>query len=69
MMTSIRAPDLIPLRPNWLVRRHERVVRSYPSGIDPAIIADDLGLTTRTVIMIQMKLGLRRPRTHSDYRE
>lgn len=63
-MTAVRAPDLVPVRHNWLVRKYADRLRTYPRGLDPAIIADDLGLQPRTVMMMQLKLGLRRAANH-----
>lgn len=45
-------------RGGWKRRRWERQIRER-IGIDAALIADELGLSERTVVMLQRKLGLR----------
>jgi len=55
---SVTAPELFPERPHHLVQKYGREVRAA-AGIEPASIAASLGITERTVCMIQRKLGLR----------
>ncbi len=62
-MPKIHAPELYAPKHNWLVARHRRAIEAA-RGVDPAIIADDLGLSIRTVMMIQLKLGLRKCTTN-----
>lgn len=61
----VTAPELFPQRSHWLVRKYGGEVRAA-AGIDPAALAASLGITERTVCMIQRKLGLRacRPARH-----
>lgn len=45
-------------RGGWLRRKYERAIRER-AGISAALIADELGLQERTVVMLQRKIGLR----------
>jgi hypothetical protein len=60
VMTSptVIAPELFPERPHWLVQKYGPAIRER-HGIDPVLIANDLGLSTQTVLMVQRKLRLR----------
>lgn len=66
-MTTLR--DLPPEpRGGWMTKRWGAAIRER-HGISAALIADELGLQERTVIMIQRKLGLRpcrQPGSHND---
>jgi hypothetical protein len=59
--------QLIDLPPDprggQLRRKYERQLRERV-GIDPALIAAELGLKERTVVRLQVKLGLRGCRNH-----
>lgn len=50
-------------RGGWLRRKYGPRIREL-QGINPAMIAMELGLQERTVVMIQRKLGLRGCRGH-----
>jgi hypothetical protein len=58
LKTNVYAPELYPRKKSRLVKRHEAQMAGT-LGVDPAIIADQLGLQVRTVCSIQRKLGLR----------
>ena len=60
-MTRIRAPELYDTkrRCNGFTPEREAILRAQ-AGIEPAILAMQLGLTERFVIMYQRKLGLRK---------
>ena len=58
-MPKRHAPELYKPKHNWLVERHQKAVLAA-RGVDPALVADELGITERTVRMIQRKLGLRK---------
>ena len=50
-------------RGGLLRRKYEQRIRDRV-GIDPAVIAMELGLQERTVVRLQVKLGLRGCRNH-----
>lgn len=59
-MAQIFALDLFPLkrRPGFTRERDEFLRENH--GVDPAILADSLGVIERFVIGYQRKLGLRK---------
>jgi len=57
-MPNIIAPELYRKKNSDLVRKYAEQLRGT-GGIDPKILADQLGLQVRTVCMIQRKLGER----------
>ena len=61
-MVRVVAPELVRAQ-TPVVRKYARAVREA-QGVDPAIIAETLGLKVATVEMIQRKLGLRRCRNY-----
>jgi hypothetical protein len=52
------APELYPLKQSRMVRKYGAAIREA-AGVDPAMIADSLGIKPITVVTIQRKLGLR----------
>jgi hypothetical protein len=58
---KVRAPDLFHPKKSNLVQRYAKAMEDT-QGVDPAVIADSLGLQVRTVCRIQRKLGLRNAR-------
>lgn len=62
-MVKVRAPELYTPR-MWInIRKHRKAV-TEAVGIDPAIVAAQLGIKPNTVLMIQRKLGLRKCTGH-----
>ena len=58
-MVEVRAPELYESKPSPLVRKHRNAILARV-GIDPAIIANELNLKERTVLLIQRKVGVRK---------
>jgi hypothetical protein len=59
-MTFVYAPDLYKKRrASRHSKQREEYLRANP-GIDPAILAYDMGVTERFVVEFQRKLGLRK---------
>jgi hypothetical protein len=58
-MSTIHAPDFYEPRKNWRTKKRDEFLRENV-GIDPAILADGLGVSERFVISYQRKLGIRR---------
>jgi hypothetical protein len=58
MAGHIYAPDLYEPKRIWRTKIRDDFLRKY-TGIDPAILADELGLTERFVISYQRKIGVR----------
>ena len=56
---KVRGPDLFHPKKSNLFRRYAKAMEGT-QGVDPAIVADSLGLQVRTVCRIQRKLGLRK---------
>jgi hypothetical protein len=56
---KVHAPDLFSPKKSNLVRRYATAMEGT-QGVDPAIVAEELGLQVRTVCKIQRKLGLRK---------
>jgi len=67
-MPKVRAPDLFPQRQRHPNPQRDAYLRAHPL-IDPAILADALGITERTVRHRQRKLGLRLCVNHTTIRE
>jgi hypothetical protein len=59
LIEKVRAPDLFHPKKSNLVQRYAKAMEDT-QGVDPTIIADQLGLQVRTVCRIQRKLGLRK---------
>jgi len=55
---SVRAPDLFERRAPIQQTKHDAALRAA-IGVDPAILAADLGVSERFVLRRQRKLGLR----------
>lgn len=60
---SVRAPELFERRAPIQQTKHDAVLRASV-GVDPAILAADLGVTESFIRRRQRKLGLR-PCTHA----
>jgi hypothetical protein len=56
--THIHAPELYEPKRIWRTKSRDEFFRKN-YGIDPAILADELGLTERFVISYQRKIGVR----------
>lgn len=56
---NIVAPGLYPEKRPRMYTRERDVFLRESKGVDPAILADALGLTERFVISYQRKLGIR----------
>lgn len=56
-MKAVRAPELF--EPKTRPSKHDAFLRAH-IGIDPAILASDLGVSERFVRQRQRKLGLRK---------
>jgi hypothetical protein len=58
----------LPPRRRWraFTKEREAYLRAN-AGVDAALLAQDLGVTTRFVIMFQRRLGLRRMTDPRDY--
>lgn len=56
---KIRCPDLYPRKKHTMYTERVATYLRQNVGIDPAILAADLGLTPRFIISYQRKLGLR----------
>ena len=63
----VYAPDLWQPKPTPSVQKHGAYIRAN-LGVDPHLIAMDLRISPRTVVLIQRKLGLRcsRPEARQD---
>lgn len=62
MTIRVHAPDLFPLktrRKTGFTPERDAYLRAHPN-VDPAILADALGLTEGFVVMYQRKLGIRK---------
>ena len=57
-MSTIHCPDFYEPKKKWRTKERDEFIREN-IGIDPAILADGLGLSERFVISYQRKLGLR----------
>jgi len=57
-MSTIHAPDFYEPRKKWRTKKRDEFLRENV-GIDPAILADGLGVSERFVISYQRKLGVR----------
>jgi len=58
-VTSVRAPELFARKGSRTQTKHDALLRERV-GIDPAIIAAELGITERFIRIRQRKLGLRK---------
>ncbi len=67
-MTHIHAPELYTPRKRRQPPRIAAMLLAHP-GVCPAILAADLGITERFVIMVQRKLGIRKFTSPSSYRK
>ena len=56
---KIRCPDLYPRKKHQMYTDRVANYLRQNIGIDPAILAQDLGLSLRFIISYQRKLGLR----------
>jgi hypothetical protein len=56
---SVRAPELFARKEPVTRTKHDALLRER-AGIDPAIIAAELGVTERFIWIRQRKLGLRK---------
>ena len=67
---KVHAPELFEPRrnPNWPPKHHAKYLRENV-GIDPAILAADMGVAICYVYTVQRYLKLRRLTTWSDYRK
>jgi hypothetical protein len=63
----VMAPDLYKPRKRWRPSIAAHLLAN--AGICPAILAADLGLSERFVIMVQRKLGLRKLTSPNEYRK
>jgi hypothetical protein len=57
-MSTIHCPDFNEPKKKWRTKKRDEFIGENV-GIDPAILADGLGLSERFVISYQRKLGLR----------
>jgi hypothetical protein len=57
-MSTIHAPDFYEPRKKWRSKKRDEFLRENV-GIDPAVLADGLGVPERFVISYQRKLGVR----------
>ena len=57
-MSTIHCPDFYEPKKKWRTKKRDEFIRENV-GIDPAILANGLGLSERFVISYQRKLGLR----------
>ena len=57
-VTNVRAPELYEPKVAKRHRRHEAYLRAH-QGVDPAIMAIELGISEVSVRTAQRKLGLR----------
>jgi hypothetical protein len=58
-MGAIHCPDFYEPKRKWRTKKRDEFIREN-IGIDPAILADGLGLSERFVITYQRKLGIRK---------
>ena len=64
---TVYAPDLYERKWRGYTPERAAFLREH-SGIDAALLADSLGLSVRSVVRLQQKLGLRKILNHSDRR-
>jgi hypothetical protein len=57
-MSTIHCPDFYEPKKKWRTKKRDEFIRENV-GIDPAILANGLGLSERFVISYQRKLGVR----------
>ena len=59
-MTDVYAPDLYPKRRRKMCTPERDKYLRDNATVDPALLANDLGITERAVISYQRRLGVRR---------
>ena len=57
-MSTIHAPDFYEPKKKWRTKKRDKFLRENV-GIDPAILAYDLGASASFVMRYQRKLGVR----------
>jgi hypothetical protein len=56
---KVHAPELWEPKPYWLTSERAAFLRSH-AGVDPALLAEELGVKESTIRLWQRKLGLRK---------
>ena len=57
-MPSIRAPELYPRKQKWRTKERDEYLLQN-KGIDPVLLAEDLGVSESFVLRYQRKIGVR----------